>query len=379
MKRILKNLLLFGMATAVCVACSKESEVSKQEDQKNNQEQSEQVRESMGNESNEERDNNQEQNGVNSDTSKKQFDDEYVNVNIVDGAIKVAFSVSSQRKVYFSQGNLQYQASTNTWRFAEHQWDYVGSQIPEPNIGGGYVGKVGGTVEGSDNVNRSSTYDGWIDLFGWGTSGWESGAEVYQPYSVCHNGNKYYPGGSYKNELIGRYANADWGVYNAISNGGNQPGTWRTLTSSEWYYVLFNRSDASAKKGLACINGINGLILLPDNWVLPSGVSFKAGGGNSYYEYAKINNYSLSDWNKMETNGAVFLPAAGHFLSTFSITYTSDFAVFGASHYGCYWASSCGDRNCAEYLECNGKDCGKISAIDRGDGHSIRLVQDIIE
>ena len=27
----------------------------------------------------------------------------------------------------FSKGNLQYRASTNTWRFAEHQWDFVGS------------------------------------------------------------------------------------------------------------------------------------------------------------------------------------------------------------------------------------------------------------
>ena len=36
------------------------------------------------------------------------------------------FSVSSTKQVHFSQGNLQYQASTNTWRFAEMQWDFVG-------------------------------------------------------------------------------------------------------------------------------------------------------------------------------------------------------------------------------------------------------------
>lgn len=65
-------------------------------------------------------------------------------VQIQDGAIRAEFSVSDSTKVYFSQGNLQYQASTNTWRFAEHQWDYVGN----------------------DNENISEKYAGWIDLFG---------------------------------------------------------------------------------------------------------------------------------------------------------------------------------------------------------------------
>ena len=39
---------------------------------------------------------------------------------VPEGVINGLFSVSSTKKVYFSQGNLQYQASTNTWRFAEN-------------------------------------------------------------------------------------------------------------------------------------------------------------------------------------------------------------------------------------------------------------------
>ena len=34
MRQLFRNLLLFGMATAVCVACSKENDVTKQEEQK---------------------------------------------------------------------------------------------------------------------------------------------------------------------------------------------------------------------------------------------------------------------------------------------------------------------------------------------------------
>lgn len=41
--------------------------------------------------------------------------------NCPDGVINALFSVSSTQKVYFSKGNLQYQASTKTWRFAENQ------------------------------------------------------------------------------------------------------------------------------------------------------------------------------------------------------------------------------------------------------------------
>lgn len=39
-------------------------------------------------------------------------------VNIVDGAIEAPFSVGNGKVVYFSQGNLQYNAATRTWRFA---------------------------------------------------------------------------------------------------------------------------------------------------------------------------------------------------------------------------------------------------------------------
>ena len=47
--------------------------------------------------------------------------------NAPQGAIDGLFTINSNGdQVYFSQGNLQYQASTNTWRFATNQWDYVG-------------------------------------------------------------------------------------------------------------------------------------------------------------------------------------------------------------------------------------------------------------
>ena len=43
-----------------------------------------------------------------------------------EGVLPGFFSVSETKKIRFSKGNLQYQASTDTWRFAENQWDFEG-------------------------------------------------------------------------------------------------------------------------------------------------------------------------------------------------------------------------------------------------------------
>ena len=161
---------------------------------------------------------------------------EFRATSLTEGAIDAKFSVSSNKQVRFSKGNLQYQASTATWRFAENQYDAVGY----------------------DNQNISSTDLGWIDLFGWGTSGYTG----IMPYSTSD-----YAFPDEDKDIA--YTNYDWGQYNAISNGGNKAGLWRTLSGSEWNYVLFNRANAGELYSQATVNGVTGLILLPDEWVAP--------------------------------------------------------------------------------------------------------------
>lgn len=203
-----------------------------------------------------------------------------------NGASHALFSVSLTKQVRFSKGNLQYKASTDTWRFAENQYDYIGT----------------------DNENISSSYNGWIDLFGWGTSGWNSGAVCYQPWSTEQEYSHYYPGGNYENNLTGACAEADWGVYNAISNGGNQSGMWRTLTKDEWEYLLSKHLKRKGKWAKGTIGGtFKGLIILPDDWTKPEELNYEAGDDDGYY----TNEYTLSEWEEMEEAGAIFLPAAG--------------------------------------------------------------------
>lgn len=230
-----------------------------------------------------------------------------VDPSLTDGVLPGVFSVSNTQQICFSRGNLQYCASTETWRFAEHQWDFVGTQTADNR------GYYGGTIDGCDNRDISSTYSGWIDLFGWGTSGWwNSGAVCNQPWDTSTIYSYYSPGDSYNSNLTGDYAEADWAWHNSISNGGNATHLWRTLSTDEWSYLISGRTNASYKYGVGTIYGVSGLmagasglIILPDNWTMPSGCNFY-----SYYTY-RYNSYTQAQWSKMEANGAVFLPTAG--------------------------------------------------------------------
>ena len=283
---------------------------------------------------------------------------------IENGAVQAEFSVSDSKKVYFSQGNLQYQASTGTWRFAENQWDYVGTQELDMDSV-----KLGGTIEGSDNRKISPTYDGWIDWFAWGTSGWNSGANAYQPYSTSKESSDYYPGGDNTNNLTGSFANADWGVYNAISNGGNKAGMWRTLTKDEWTYLCAHRAQASNLMGVGKVNRVKGIILLPDDIDLStlnmSGVKFSPVSLTTNYT---TNVYWEETWKVMQSFGAVFLPNAD-----------CELYITGRWGGGNYWSSSSSPIYDGTYVyEVSTSQTGMaVTECQRYWRCSVRLVQDV--
>lgn len=269
------------------------------------------------------------------------FSSESAGVSVPTGAINGKFTINQNGdQVFFSQGNLQYQASTATWRFAESQHDIIGN----------------------GNNNISPTYHGWIDLFGWGTSGYNHGAVCYQPYSVSTGYNDYNAYGDGLNSLYVQTGQADWG-YNAIINGGNQENMgWRTLTSGEWYYIYQNRTTPSGMRyAKAKVNGVNGLILLPDDW------------NENYYPLNEVNLYygglnfnsnviTLQNWFFFfHPHGAVFLPAAG--------SGSGD----NAGEEGLYWSSTCQTYGMAYDFEfMNYIVFGHYS--ERYNRHSVRLV-----
>lgn len=299
-----------------------------------------------------------------------------------DHTVGFLFSIGRNKKVIISQGNLQYQASTGTWRFAEHQYDCIGAT-------------VGNTTT---IANGRATQDDWIDLFGWGTSGWDNGyTHYYRPYDVGSDGQNsgfgYGPtnGIAFGFSLTGAYAESDWGVYNRINNGGNATGMWRTLTggSGSETDTLFSKRSTSttnlpagtnntqARFIKAQINGINGIILFPDNYVHPTNVNIPLrtryynalGAGSDYY----FDNFqpSFPDWPKMEAAGAVFLPAAGHRASGVNVPDANDAAWYWSStNYSSQYAR-------AVYFTDNTKSSIATDNTYRYYGCSVRLVMDV--
>lgn len=88
------------------------------------------------------------------------------------------FSTSATTKIDFAQANIQYHCTQHIWRFAQKQYDFIGSA----------------------NANISDSYDGWIDFFGYGTSGVN-----YSPTLHSSNNADYASGG------IANTDN-DWGI-----------------------------------------------------------------------------------------------------------------------------------------------------------------------
>ena len=246
-----------------------------------------------------------------------------------------AFSVSKGTQVLFSRANLQYHPTNDVWRFAEHQYDIIGE----------------------DNSKIARFCDGWIDLFGWGSAD--------EPY----NASTYTS--AYPSDFT------DWGTKN-ISNGGGS--AWRTLTAAEWEYLLVKRPNAASLFGFGCVNGTNGLILLPDGWemVKPENLTFVPAAENgfenkgSYYQspgnnYGS-NTYTLSQWTAMEEAWAVFLPAAG---SRFSKN------VSEVNQKGYYWSATPAEDGNAHYIYFRSNGYSVSGATSVSCGYSVRLVRDI--
>ena len=263
------------------------------------------------------------------------------------GAINGLFTINENGdQVYFSQGNLQYigSASTPYWKFADNQWDYFG----EDNAG---------QTSTTENIDR--------DLFSWGTSGYNHGANCYQPWQNCCGNTNYYAYGNSSLNLNDNSGQADWG-YNAISNGGNLPGQWRTLTSEEWGHVI-SRGERAAK---AIVNGIKGVILLPDNWDVGTyQLNYNSGNYTS-------NSISSEVWiDVLEPVGAVFLPSAGRLYSYWGNGSDLTYSPGGFDNYGWYWSSSVGTDNSAYmlYILHTGM---QIKDEGRSFAYSVRLVQE---
>ena len=196
------------------------------------------------------------------------------------------FSISATQQVEFAHGNLQFHMKDSLWRFAPNQYDWCGNanlEVGNPN------------------------FNGWIDLLSW-SLGQENNYGATSNYDTLTYVNKSF---------------VDWGDLFETED-------WFTMSRDQWSYLLNTRAGANDKWGMAMIGDTLGMILLPDEWTAPEGITFVPRTvptselwsdndmiDNTYDHYRvkkdsmPANKYSLEQWTQLENAGAIFLPYAG--------------------------------------------------------------------
>lgn len=217
------------------------------------------------------------------------------------------YSLSDSTKVNFAVGNLMYKPSTGTWKLAEHQYDFVGGYRKESTqedlVQGKSYGNIYEIIDGKytkcENTGGSKknisnpNYDGWIDLF---------------PFDSA------------------KYIHFVDTVHNFI---------YRTPNVQEFQYLVggfviagdtIGRKDYEKLRGRGRIilspdTFVNGLILLPDMpdscssveecilKIMPDGIKFKSDYDGCWYYTDNV--FTTAQWDILEGQGAVFLPATG--------------------------------------------------------------------
>ncbi|MDO5342169.1 MAG: hypothetical protein Q4F69_06925 [Bacteroidia bacterium] len=275
------------------------------------------------------------------------------------GAVGGKFTVNADgTQVYFAKGNVQYQASPEKWRFAEHQYDVIGK---------------------SGNESIGSDYTGWIDLFGWATSG-KKYNETFthsQPYTSTSTTNDYKAYSSLSKNLNNEDGSADW--------GGNFGDGWFTPSKNQYVYIGFDVTSKAAahrsvrfvdatsgnihldfRYSVVTIDGKDGVLLFPDvfQWTSDMGALPNKNSTNA-------KPYTVAQFELMEKAGAVFLPCAGYRSGT----------DYKSPTFADYWTSTrYSDANCYFFQFLDTQTTGRKVQINhdtsRSFGMAVRLVRE---
>lgn len=212
------------------------------------------------------------------------------------------FSVSPTLKVDISQGNLQYVTTSRTWRFAPHQYDFIGAK------------------ETNENYHV-------IDMFA------RSSSE--NDYGLMH-------GLDNNSSITITSINGDFRDWGALMSSESTP--WRTLSHSEWNYLFGQRDGHERLCGaieldlsyedadivpydvpdydyvwdMIKIYNVRGFILLPD------GSEATIPSASSPISVAALNTF-------LTTNNAVFIPMV--------YAYQYGHILYPTAH-GVYWNSN---------------------------------------
>lgn len=271
---------------------------------------------------------------------------------------KVFVVSANGNAVRFAQGNLKCTKTGATWADG-YEWSFMEHQYE--------------MIETNSNSYCTDNYENKdvVSLFGWGCTGiqdmfYNGNQNYYMPYNTIWGNDTYGPTGSHDLSVANH---SDWGAVVPNNEGYN----WRLLTTEEWNYLLRTRVNAIGKRGGGRVmnNGnivVNGAIFIPEG---VSGDLIHSTSNSSVPVWSDNEFATLQDLETfLNTNGALFLPAAG---------YREAKKVRSRNSEGRYWTSTQANNtnniNYATYLTVNSGNNFSLNEFWRAEGYLVRLVR----
>lgn len=180
------------------------------------------------------------------------------------------FSVGSGKKVYFAKGNLYY--DNGSYKLEDKQYYYRHRNGSDNDFA--YFGSSTTTPAGTCG---SFYYSQNISI----ATGNTRGDEIQTSTKLFTNNS-------------------------SISINEVQ---WKCLTYDEWNYLLNTNTRSKNRFFKGRVNGKNGLFILPDSYTWPAGITKPT--FNSTNASFSSNNYTVAQFNTLESNGIAFLPGVG--------------------------------------------------------------------
>ena len=220
-------------------------------------------------------------------------------------------------------------AANKGWRFA--YWTSNGEVIPANNVYNFHLSEDTELVAHFEPCEVATEPDpdllsGRFSISGCTTVGFAKGNVIAQiqidtinDLPVATSASWQFAETQYYRQEYEAEAIAENGIGNLLSEGMDlvydvyrsiglvDIGCWHLLSSAEWDYLL-NGRPIEIRYAFATVNGVAGLLVLPDDW---AAATYELDSPNVPAAY-ETNEIALADWQTtLEPAGALFLPANG--------------------------------------------------------------------
>ena len=136
----------------------------------------------------------------------------------------------------------------------------------------------------------------------------------------------------------------DWGNYiNEVTPSISEDNLWFTLSRTEWAYLLYTRGVSYARFAKVQVEGANGLLLFPDEFLWPNDNLTQPTALNVASATFTQINYTAAQFSELEEAGCVFLRTNGY------VDHSGNAQIHNAS-YGYYWTRNFDGNQTHSYL-----------------------------